>query len=208
MITKQELDIGIDVSNVLNIYTYGSVVYKNINDNSDEDYIVVVKNNSIDFPKTEFNITPQIDITVYTEAEFQRLIDEHEISVLECLWLSDHLKYEEVTFGFKLNKAKLRESISAKCSNSWVKAKKKLTVEKDYDPYIAKKSLWHSIRIANFGWQIAAYGKIRWYNVMSPLYNEIMQFGNNWNDLNTKFKPIYNSALSNFRKFTPKEINV
>ncbi len=61
---------------------------------------------------------------------------------------------------FKLDKTKLRVAISTIVSNSWVKGKKKLIVQGDYDLNLAIKSTFHSLRILDFGTQIAMEGKI------------------------------------------------
>lgn len=106
-------------------------------------------------------------------------------------------------------KKTVRHSISQKCSNSFVKAKKKLTVEKDYDRYSSMKSLYHSIRMAVFAYQ---YGK---NGIISPesckeLYKEIASDYENNSDvellelINTKYKKIYNEKMRLFRLFYPK----
>lgn len=57
--------------------------------------------------------------------------------------------------------SQLRHTISSTSSNSYVKAKKKLTVEKDYDKLSSMKSLYHSFRLLNYGCQLAEYGYVK-----------------------------------------------
>lgn len=206
MISKSELAIGIpNLDDIRNIYTYGSVAYGTNNEESDEDYIIVCNNNTLGFSKCEFS-GGNVNITAYEIDEFQRQIEAHEISVLECLFLPEHLKYEELEFQFKLDKGKLRESVSAKCSNSFVKCKKKLIVDESYDPYIGKKSLFHTLRMSMFGTQIAIHGKIINYQEANNFLNDIIKMSNDWEMIKAKYQPIYNSYMTEFRKVAPKNI--
>jgi hypothetical protein len=88
-----------------------------------------------------------------------------------------------------------------------VKSKKKFIVEKDYSPYIGKKSAWHSIRILDFGYQIAKYGKINDYQSVNNLLKSIMKL-NSWEEIDENFKTVYNETASRFKEVAPKEINL
>jgi len=77
------------------------------------------------------------------------------------------------------------------------------------------KSLWHSIRIVDFGTQIAKYGFIKDYESVNHYYNKInndyLKFDSFeirkdfWDFIHNKYKPIFNNYLKEFRKFAPKE---
>lgn len=110
---------------------------------------------------------------------------------------------ETKKFDFKLDKSKLRHSLSAKSSNSWVKAKKKLTVEQDYDLNVGRKSLFHSFRIVDFGIQVASNGRIIDYSSCNYLYSEIISLYE-WTDMFDTFKVRYNKLMSEFRKVAEK----
>jgi len=133
---------------------------------------------------------------------FQELLDQHKIFCLECFFLpSECILLEKHKFHFKLNNSLLRNEISAKSSNSWVKASKKLTVEKNSE-YIGKKSLWHSLRIVIFGIQIATKGKIVDYTAANYLYNEIINSGNDdWSYYKDKYQSVFNGLCTEFRKW-------
>jgi len=189
---------------ILNLYHYGSVVYNCKGTNSDNDYIVVVNNDSEYQEQLKINNN---DYSFYKESEFRELIKKHEITALECLFLdSKFIVRETVKFDFELDLQQLRESISKKSSNSFVKAKKKLIVEKDYDLYVGKKSLFHSLRIILFGTQIAIYGKITNYEEANIYYNDIV---NNdvveWEYFKNIYQPIYNNLKTEFRKWAEKK---
>lgn len=187
---------------VLNVYAYGSRVFGNVGPNADYDYIVVETGED---GKEANLIFPGIDITVYDCKRFRDRVLEHEISVLECLHLPPHhVLLQKVVFGWSLNKSKLREAFSAKSSNSWVKAKKKFDVEKE--PYIAKKSLWHSLRILKFGLQIANHGKIVDFTECNDLWKEIHSNPSVvWEDYKKLYQETYNSLKTQFRLAAPKE---
>lgn len=187
--------------NNLAIYMYGSHVYNTNNEKSDKDLIVVV-NNKEEFKFDDFK---EYEISLYSKEEFIEMINKHQISALECLFLEDKKILKDYQWEFNLNVSTLRTSISQNSSNSWVKAKKKLTIEKDYNPYVGKKSAWHSIRMLEFGIQIAKYGKIINYEVSNELLPKIMNC-NNWDEINKNFKEIYNKTSSRFKEVAPKEI--
>ena len=189
----------LDDANVVCVYPYGSRVYGNTHERSDYDYIVVVKKKS----REQFSDN-QININFYSVDEHQQRLDDHEISALETYFLPEQLKLKELhKFKFKLDLAKLRHSLSKKSSNSWVKCKKKLTIEQDYDLNIGRKSMFHSFRIIDFGIQIAVNGKILNYDSSNSLYSEIMMYSE-WFDLFDTYKTRYNELCTEFRKVTFK----
>jgi len=200
----------LDVKDLVAVYPYGSRVYGTANKQSDYDFIVIIKKKT----NTQYS-DKLININFYTPEEHQQRLNDHEISALECHFLdhkwmlfdSNHpLNKKNIEFQFQLNLPKLRQSLSAKSSNSWVKAKKKLIVEKDLDLNIGRKSLFHSIRIINYGIQIARYGKIIDYTSCNSLYKDIME-QYSWPEMVLSYKKIYNNILTEFRQLAPKEIS-
>jgi len=185
-------------TNVVCVYPYGSRVYGNFHKNSDYDFIIIVKNKTTDQFSDNF-----ININFYTVAEHQQRLDDHEISALECQFLINNPFKANHKFRFVLDTVKLRHSLSAKSSNSWVKCKKKLTIPQDFDLNIGRKSMFHSFRIIEFGIQIATHGKIVDYASCNDLYKEIMGYYE-WTDLFDVFKLRYNALLTEFRKLAAK----
>lgn len=137
----------------------------------------------------------------YSQAEFQTLLLNQEISALECYFLPKELTREVFSLHWELNLEQLRISCSQKASNSWVKAKKKLTVEKE--PYIAQKSLFHSLRILAFAIEISQSGELTNFDSNS-LWKEVSALPLNWDLWNRTFKPRYNFLKSEFKKNAPK----
>lgn len=187
-------------SNVLNVYPYGSRVYETATDTSDWDFIMIVAQKTQDQYSDDC-----VHVQFFTSGEFQEQVIKHEISALECLYLPTHHSWKQThLFSVELNLVTLRHSLSAKSSNSWVKCKKKLTVEKDYDLQTGRKSMFHAFRIILFGIQLCEFGRITNYAVANNIYAEIMQMAE-WENLFQTFKPRYNRMLSAFRLMAPKE---
>lgn len=194
-------DLNLSNENVFNIYMYGSRVYE-CNSNGDYDLIIVTNGNN-NIQQINRNA---IDATIYSEDIFLEKIKLHDISVLECLFLpTDKIVLKRKEFSFELNLSSLRNSISHITNNSFVKCKKKLTIEKDYSPYIGKKSLFHSLRILMEGIQIAKYGRIVDYTIANYLWEEIVRNDiDDWNYYKNKYQALYNSLSSEFRIHAPK----
>lgn len=191
---------NLNLSDLIAVYAYGSRVYGTVRKNSDYDFVVITKN------KTNEQYSDNlININFFTPNEHQRRLNEHEISALECYFLPDeYVLIQSKIFGFKLDLTKLRHSLSAKSSNSWVKAKKKLTIEKDYDLDLGRKSLFHSFRIIDFGMQLATFNKIIDYGSSNALFEEIMNCYT-WDQIFETYKQRYNALCSEFRILAPKD---
>ncbi len=189
----------IDDSNVINAYMYGSRVYGTSTDKSDYDYVFILKKRD----NEQFS-DRLININFFTDEGHQQRLDEHEISALECQFLNKEFILKETKkYKFKLDISKLRHSLSRKASNSWVKCKKKLTVEIDYDLNLGRKSMFHSFRILDYGIQIAKNEKIIDYSSCNDLFKKIMEYYD-WETLYSTFKGDHNLISIKFREVTQK----
>jgi hypothetical protein len=196
-------------------YPYGSQIYGTADEHSDRDYIVV--DSSSNFCEIQ---SSDATTTTYTPRRFQELIDAHEISVLECIFLPDDkicqkfidddgMEFQEPihfppSSSFILDLNKLRISLSAKSSNSWVKAKKKIDQHQEYR--LGRKSLFHALRILNFGLQIAERGRIVDYSASNHYLRKIQEQGfDSWQPYKDYWQPIFNELKTQFRFVAPKE---
>lgn len=188
------------------VYPYGSRVYGTATEDSDFDYQVIINDSS--FRKQDWtNALAQrgLDLHVWSEFTWNDALKNHRVYALECLFLpKDQIILNDLTFTHKLDKAKLREEFSRVASNSWVKAKKKLIVEADYNERVAKKSIFHSFRILDFGRQIAQEGRIVDYNSMNHIYDEIMALPADWQTIDAALRGRHNALASAFREACPK----
>ena len=202
--------IGIQEDTILGVYMYGSRVYDNFRKNSDHDFIVILANGF----KTEEQYSDNlINVNFYTQNEHRDRVVSCEPSALEVAFLPKEFILHDWQAGMHSNETanmknkykldSLRRSFSEKSSNSWVKAKKKLTVPESYNDLVGKKSLWHAIRIIDFGIQIATHGKIVDYGSCNYFYDEVM-YCNDWSELFEKYKKQYNEICTQFRLVAPK----
>lgn len=191
----------------LDVYPYGSSVYGTLTENSDRDYIVTVRDD-VDLSDYENEVAEYIskenhDYQFVKISKFQKGIKDNHLPYLECMFLDHPFVYPY----FKLDKWKLRESACHISSNSFVKAKKKMTVEKDYDLYKAKKSLFHSLRVLIFAIQIAEQGRITDYKAANYIWEEIKDLDiNDWDYYKQKYKPLQNELHSKLVELCPKPI--
>ena len=184
----------------LNIYEYGSIVYGTyVEGKSDRDYIVIVPDDyNIDVDQVEDN---NCHYNIFHKTTWQEKLNNNEVDAMEIYFLPyKHVIKETVYFETKIVPAKIREQFSRTASNSWVKCKKKLVVEDSFNPRVGKKSLWHSLRIIEFGIQILRTGKINNYGCVNHLYDPIVNnTHNDWEHYQHYYQPIYNAKKSMFR---------
>lgn len=191
-ITQQIFDEAI------NIYCYGSYVYGTFKEGvSDKDYIIIIPDNSNYAEQIKYNNS---DFNFYKESDWIKKMKNNDVECLECEFLEEkYILKQSKKYEFCLNKDLVRKNISSTASNSYVKCKKKLIVEDSYNPKVGKKSLWHALRLLQFGIQIMTNNKIYDYKQANYYYNDIINLDNNWEAISKKYKPIYNKLKSEFR---------
>ena len=167
-VTENELIVS-----SINIYEWGSRVYQTATEFSDWDYIAIVPD---DFPKEpdqyEFgHHTYNID----HESDWLAKLKRNSVEALVCLSLSPKFIIKKTkSYPFTFNPDGANEAISERESIAWVKGKKKLTIEKDFDWRGGKKSIWHSLRLYMFGTQCAQYGSIVDFTEANSYYTDIV----------------------------------
>jgi hypothetical protein len=155
-----------------------------------------------------------VTFNCFTYDQWQEKLWNHEPKPLECHFLpKENVVAQTYDFNWKLDLVKLRHAFSRQASISWVKCKKKI---QDEEIYIGIKSMFHSLRILNFGIQIASEGRIYDYQQANPYWETIndkwaawRMYGTEseelWNSLHLHFKPEYNRLCTEFKKLAPKE---
>lgn len=147
-----------------------------------------------------------IDCQFVRESDFIDMVKEHTPFAIEALatrayGIDKYYKY------FTLDKWQLRKSFGGVANNSWSKAHKKMTVEKDFDMKCGVKSLFHSIRLQIFAREIAKNGLSFKLDCCKDLWHEIKEDWCNcfaWDEFKEKYKPIYNKAHSDMVEVCPK----
>lgn len=210
--------------NVLYIlFGYGSRVYGTNTPSSDRDFICLSQS-------TDVYEDPRGTCQAYSLEDFKKKIIEHDVSILESIslilshntdqfrimpWADEYLFEILTCYKENFNIPSLRKSFSQVSSNSFVKAKKKIVLENE-DSYIGIKSLFHSIRILDFGTQIAKNKNHYiwdfrscndiWLEIYSKK-DEIMKCVGNeeeYKKLTQPWKKLYNEKHSEFKKVTEK----
>ena len=197
-------DFDLKDEDVLSVYRHGSMIYGTNDHQSDNDFIIIVKDHAVECDSKNSSYH-NIDVGIQRQSTFQDLINRHKNFALDCYFLPQEFRLKDnAKFTFKLDLNNLRKEISAKSSNSFVKCKKKLEVVADRNVKIAKKSLFHSMGIIDFGIQIATHGKIVDYSSSNHLWFEIRDNpADTWEPYKEKYQTVYNSKMTAFRKLAP-----
>lgn len=168
--------LNININDILNIYPYGSHIYGNNTKLSDYDYIVVYKKSILPSGAFKDNAISSIDhkiqATCYSKSGFIDAINNYQMPVLECIFLSDD-KIVKHGMPFKMNKfikTDFCKKVISLASASWHNAI--LSYKDDNSDYVTK-NIYHALRILDFGIQIKNYGKIIDYSKLNNLKIEI-----------------------------------
>lgn len=211
-------------------FARGSAMYGTIGNDSDIDIGYIVPDDTVfiemdgvfDNEKCDTRLHPSVVVRVLDEGENNKAIDidcqfvresafidmikEHTPFALEAI-ATNAVGIEKYRDMFSLDTWQLRKSFGGVANNSWSKAHKKMTVEKDFDMKCGVKSLFHSIRLQIFASEIAKNGISFNLNCCKELWDEIKKDWDNgftWEDFKTKYKPIYNKAHSDMVEVCPK----
>jgi predicted nucleotidyltransferase len=178
---------------------FGSQIYGTADAASDSDYMAVFPANN--GPHRVELVFAKLDIQTYNLADLETLLTQSQINALEAYFVPGSLLPLYTTFS--LNLPALRHSLAQKASHSFVKAKKKITVEKDYRT--GYKSLFHSLRILTFGIELAQTGALTNFCAANAYWDEIWQAQEtDWAPLQARWQPVYNALSSEFRRLAPK----
>ena len=203
----------------------GSVVYGTVNGNSDVDVLAIVPDEHQDFlSEYENGILRANDVSTYLSKDedwefisisnFKKQVQDCTVLAMETLFTPvENIIYKkncDVQIDFKIDKWKVRQQFSGTASNSWAKAHKKMTVEKDLDMYRGVKSLFHSLRILMFANQLCEHEIIVNFKEAKDIWLEIyMEYldGKQWDYFKEKYRPVYNELRSKLAILAPKPIS-
>lgn len=201
---------------------YGSTVYGTRTERSDIDIIAISESEedsytiyqSKDYPELS-DYSRDVDLHIISTKTFQEILNNHDIMALETYYQMHEMNKE--LFEFTLDLDKLRRKVSAVCSNSWSKARKKLDIPEE-DDYLGLKSLFHSIRILSYGIDLARDGVIDFKNILidgekiscSNFWKQLQYEYNQgwrWKEFKAEYTPLQNSNATLFRLLAPKELD-
>lgn len=166
---------------ILNVYPYGSHVYGTNNEESDNDYIIVTKSGLLQSGGFKQNAISNDDRTIqgvlYSRSGFIDAINNYDIAALECLFLPEN-KVLQKKWNFKIQKWDEKEfvkKIIIKMSSSWFSADNN---SKDGYKEIAKKGVFHSIRILMFAKQLKEKQEIYDFEACNAFREELRAIKN------------------------------
>jgi len=211
----------------LAVIARGSHIYGTANEQSDVDMYAIYPD-YIEFcgyyddvpaeVTVSFDGGETFDIQMVHKGYIVEHLYQNDLAILELMWQNEteydfnYAGFHEVfdpMLGDCYDAWKLRQWTSKHCNNSWAKCHKKLTVSKDYSPYIGRKSIWHVFRMYDYAAQILQHGKIVQYNKpeLISLYDEIVKSDMDWDALKARYQEKRNEAASLLRTFVDKPIN-
>lgn len=131
---------------MINKFIVGSQLYGLTNQRSDTDYLYLYDDINT-FTNSELNsILLDKNIELIDYYEFKQKLYKHDLKALEVYYnyYNQVINLIPELVNFTINNQLLRRSISATCSNSDVKARKKI---RDSEVYVGRKSFFHVYRI-------------------------------------------------------------
>jgi len=201
----------------------GSVVYGTALPGSDTDMLIIVpdtyeeflsqfEDGIFQFEERNASLVKDEDRQYMTIGNFKKMLDDCTVLAVETFCTpEDHiLHYDsdkcDFYFPVAFDRWKVRQQFSKTASNSWAKAHKKMTVEKDLDRRCGMKSLFHSLRILNFAIQVCENGYIYDYTQANHYWWDIYAEDSTWEEYKEKYKPIYNELRSKLAVLAPKPV--
>jgi predicted nucleotidyltransferase len=168
---------GLPLYKVWNAYLYGSRVYGTNKKESDYDIMLVAS--SLDARKEIKH--DKYNIHIITPDLFLDDLHDYKMVPLECIFAPDFARLKETRgYDFTIDKMALKKYVLTQSNNSWVKAKFKLN---ENDILRGIKSVFHSLRILDFGIQIAKRGHIYNFSHANHFWDEI----NDSNEIEWKY---------------------
>ena len=156
---------GINQSDILNAYSYGSHVYGTATQDSDYDYILVHKPAFIGPDKNAFKENAKsspdkkMQIISFSRTGFKAELQRFNMSCLECINLPEEFVLQK-KMDYNIERYDEKEfvkNIIIKASNSWHLA---VVSHKEGNHDHAAKGIYHALRILEFALQIQTFGKI------------------------------------------------
>jgi predicted nucleotidyltransferase len=186
------------------LFRFGSRIYGTNTEESDHDFVCIVPNEDTD-KRVERKIDKdemgggvgrdtdsedkfiykvsidehEYDLHLRTVAEFQNLLDEQDFPSIEAFF--NPVEFELIdkhkpSFIYTIDKAKFRQKLGSYAHHTNCKAMKKIVVARDRDFYVAKRSLFHSIKIYILGTRLISTGNLADFSGLKikDLFTEIM----------------------------------
>jgi len=166
--------IGVNLASIQSLHIQGSRLYGVESIQSDWDLSAISTESTyqtFEEVKVDGN---EFDIKLFSQEEFQRRLDNHDMRELEYIYHPDSVKVvNNREFTVEIDKEKLIERVKFESSDLWNRGQEYLETG-SRDPYIALKNFWHSLRFLIFAEQILKDGSITDFKAANYLYDPIV----------------------------------
>lgn len=173
------------------LFRCGSRVYGTATATSDEDFVAVLARRDA---KQDLVFGDNVNVVIHGLDTFRDAIAGQSVFALECLFLApEHrLLDPRPAFAFKLDRARLAASATARSTSDFKKAAKQF----DDEPVASKKKLFHALRVPMFALQIARSGRILDYGQANPHWAAIRDHeSSDWEDYARLYGPVRDDLL-------------
>lgn len=159
-----------------------------------------------------FDVPVHIEVTKYSS--LIKELEKLEPKFFQCVYIGQQMNDISKYFG-SASLSHVRHCISAVSSRAFDKGKKKLILEDDFDVVLGLKNIHHSFKFLEYAksYYIKDYKlQVQFLQELRTEIDEIY-FGSTGtlqekcDELMKTIKPKYNSAMTDFRKYFPKEAN-
>ena len=182
------------------VFRCGSRVYGTATAASDEDFVAVLARRDA---KQDLVFRDGINVVVHGLDSFREAIAGQSVFALECLFLSPQhrLVDPKPPFSFKLDRARLAASATARSTSDFKKAAKQFEEE----TLASKKKLFHALRVPMFALQIARSGRITDYGQANHHWTAIRgDESADWEDYQRSYGPVRDDLLAELAALASK----
>jgi hypothetical protein len=193
--------LGRPAAEVHALFRCGSRVYGTATATSDEDFVAVLARRDA---KQDLVFGDDVNVVVHGLDSFREAVAGQSVFALECLFLAaEHrLLDPKPAFVFKLDRAKLAASATARSTSDFKKAAKQFEDE----PVASKKKLFHALRIPMFALQIARSGRITDYGQANHHWAAIRDHESpDWGDYARLYGPVRDDLLKELAALDAKK---
>jgi hypothetical protein len=170
----------------------GSRVYGTARPDSDEDFAVILEGPA---PGRDVVFGNRLNVVTQSVAAFEEALTENRVFALECLFAPPvhTLKAPLRPFTFGLQLGRLLDSAREKSDSDFAKAEKRFAL----DRRLAKKKLFHALRVPAFALEVAQTGKLTRFEALAPLWLELWSDPSpSWTDHRERYGRIRERTLA------------
>lgn len=195
--------LRLNPDDVLNVYLMGSRLWGTASDESDYDFVIVMKD-TYNVSNGEILISVEgVDAYVCNLVTFDEGLVDHILIHLVALcvptifvWLQRH--HFSFSFSEHFSLAQLRDTVSSEGLRTWRKAKKKFKDE--LKPDHSRKLIIHCLRELLLGIELASTRTILHFGAANHLFEEMKrETSEEWQFYKRKYKPIVFKLLTELR---------